>query len=485
VSQALLRRHWPGVAHAAAANATDIDPHALLRMRAWHDAAPRAMRARELARLEEVYGDETIQMAIFHLDSFAAVTEVAEAAIPLGRPDAHQTLLGGEHALRLLQPRPLPPEEWARCCLIAFFRDRLLWVVPLDCGDAEAPHVNVTPSQPFFRATEGEERWLARVHGRGGINTTVPNFHASLGLPGLGGETVGGNTGTGVIVAHVSLDLAFPASAPEPPLSHVERTEVAAWEPLRAECAVVQLAAEADAFSFPSRYALLKTLDLCCRVPRWRAARPTHELAARFDRCLLVLEVLHEDGSLMAFSHCPVVGPATATAAAAAESPGPARMPALFQRGGAPLVWAEGAEPLPASDIEFCYYRVLLFDPIVERAATVTDNWRARQFLPICHELLLTLNYSPNGDDDDGAAADENEKGAAVRVRLDVAGALGETDLDSVCLENAGMVFRLLDMCLTGILTREEKDYVPGEEDWGEDSDDEKGDEYSDNEEDE
>ena len=131
MARALLRRHWPSMQTLALHH---TDPYALLRMRARHDGAPRALRAEEEARLTNLYGQEELTIELRKQRRGRG----RGAAQPLAEPLAstrlaiddgyvHTHFLGSEHALRCLSPFPLSLDEWADTYIVVTCGGRELW----------------------------------------------------------------------------------------------------------------------------------------------------------------------------------------------------------------------------------------------------------------------------------------------------------------------------------------------------------------------
>jgi hypothetical protein len=207
---------------------------------------------------------------------------------------------------------------------------------------------------------------------------------------------------------------------------------------------------------FPSRYALLKALDLCRKSRKLDRLPPTPksmppETEARFHRSVLLLEVMdaEDDGRALASAACRVV-----------PSPSQLRrlsdqrrqwMPLLFARGGARLEWAEGVKPIPPSELATRPYRLLFLDAVGGRVVTLSDaaaggqSFRERRLWPYERSLRLSPTFVVDGQ-------------GGLRAQLRVGGLWGNLPCPPVPLRTPSKVLDCLEMCLGGILTGDEED---------------------------
>jgi hypothetical protein len=447
LSRALLKRHWPSTAHLAAAHPDGEHPYRLLQARTWHEDGWETTRALDQESFDFVFDKDGVVVEVWH-PSFRD-GPIAAGAFRIGWDNVEAA--GGEYGflnepitLRSLLPAPLPLVEWAGCSVVVSFKGHRLWDMPLN----ETPQL--APSQPFFRATEGEERWQLEIKGKGtlllrllGVDTGVGPGHSPLGVA-------------------LTVDCAVRASGLTPPLSHFEQEEVATAKPSRVERIAVTISSLHDVLHIPSHYALVKLLEVVTRVPLWNQSRaspeqqPPRELVDRFRGAVLVFEVLdYWSRRAVAFHHTYVVAPAEegggAGWGAGGGAGGKAWIPPIFQRGGAGLEWVEGQKRMDRSDLRDVDYRVVLIDPWAERAWTLTEMCDTELLDRCLDPFPCRLSLGPEylrGRDGDG-----------MRVRLQLCGSrasrdgeVGETvEMTPRRLTTGGELLRWLDMLVTGI----------------------------------
>jgi hypothetical protein len=507
--RALIRHYWPGCSPSLPLyDFYDFYPCAFLRLRAWHDEAPHVLQAEEEARLAHAYGDEELTVEVRHPSS----GRLAVGTIPIDPGFLSET-----HALRCTHPFPLLLEEWMRCHLVVSIGGRTLWDVDVDFEE-----VDIEPSQPFFQATPGEERWQGVMYGFGSLRTQPPRLtEADVMLEG------------GELVVLLTVDCAFPACPHRrTPLCEVEEDELlSTLVPLRTEAVTLEFGFREHSFSFPSRYALLKAIDLSLQAHAWAAAEEEEvlqRLVNRFKGSVLLLEVLDDEGRVMGYHSSEVVvkrgqeeekaekksgggaAPLMGWERSGEEeegneeweqdwegqgqqgegggegqegtnnddthaTDGPYALPQLFQRRGAPLQWAAGAGPGAARTAEAlhdCDFRLLLLDnkegSITTLSESIGDDVYGRTLAPYARAVWLQPQFCRM----------PRRVGGGVAVRLALLPTSlqpelqGELEVREAPFASVAAMLRCLEMCLAGLLDdgaeEEEEEEEEGEDGRGE-----------------
>ncbi len=500
LASALLHRHWPSMQTLALHH---TDPYALLRMRARHEGAPRGQRAEEEARLTDLYGQEELRIVLWKRRRGCTPEPLASTQLAIDDGYVYTRFLDSAHALRCLSPFPLSLMEWADTYLVVDCAGRKLWEARMDFENLE-----IEPSQPFFNATPGEERWQGSTYGFVNLTLQPPSI----------AEDDFNHEDNDDLFPILTLDFAFAAPAAgarQLPLCDVEMDDMCHDEPLRIDALTLEFRDSEfnQGLSFPSRFSFLKALEFSFQCRAWEAESETARLARLVDRfkgSVLVLEVLDAGGRVVAFQHSDVVIEKGAGVATEVVAPGGDRddgreegdekwveeweeaeaagsndnasneafsMPPLFLRRGARLQWAQQGQEegaLTAVELHDSRFRLVLLDARETRAVTLASGGdgegicgRILAPFPRCIWLRPFFCSMPR------------RLGGGMAVRL----ALGPNSLDEATQElgearaapfaSAATMLLALEMCLFGVLQDEwlddgeEEEEEEGEEDNG------------------